>query len=253
MAGRCGVCRSPARVHAVARPCRAVAPCAACPAPRAGGESGVRTGALVRAQYGRARLACHWGGLVRRPRRVCRVVARSGGGLTGGGWRPPVRCPDDGLPLPAARRWGLVRAVGPHPAWRVGAGARRGCPSCVRSRGPVQRSPAGVSHVRRGRGARAARRCGDGTASSRCGGVGGTAPTVSRLRQRVARVRRGRAVRVPRVARRRGRPRASGDRAGRASGAQRGRTSACKRRRGARLVVGRRGAVLLPGAPEAWR
>jgi hypothetical protein len=30
-------------------------------------------------------------------------------------------------------------------------------------------------------------------------------------------------------------------------------TIACKRRRGARLVGGRRGAVQLPGAPEAWR
>ena len=40
---------------------------------------------------------------------------------------------------------------------------------------------------------------------------------------------------------------------GRARYPGRGLTNACKRRRGARLVVGRRGAVLLPGAPEAWR
>ena len=40
---------------------------------------------------------------------------------------------------------------------------------------------------------------------------------------------------------------------GRASGTQRGLTIACSRRRGARLVVGRRDAVPLPGAAEAWR
>ena len=40
---------------------------------------------------------------------------------------------------------------------------------------------------------------------------------------------------------------------GRARSPGRGLTRACKRRQGARLVVGRRGAVPLPGAPEAWR
>ena len=51
-------------------------------------------------------------------------------------------------------------------------GARRWCPCRVRRRCPVRRRPAEVSHMRRERGALAARRCGEGTASLPCGGGG---------------------------------------------------------------------------------
>jgi hypothetical protein len=173
---------------------------------RAGGPEGDRTArgpvVLVRAPHGVARRVRHWCGLVRRPRGVCGVVAQSGGSPAGFHWRQPVRYPSDGLPSHrrgvgvCPRRQEPVGRCRREPAvWgrrRAGAGARRGCLCRVRRRCLVRRRPAGVSHVRRERGALEARLCGDCTASLPCVGGGGTVPTVSRLSKRVARVRRGR-------------------------------------------------------------
>ena len=141
--GRVGVHRSPARAHALARLCRAVAPCAACPAPWACGEHGTRTGVsrvgAARSLTPRPQLG--WPGAAAQACRSRRgpVWGRSHRLRLASAGEAPRRRP----PLPPSRRRRRSRAAGPRPVRRGGAGrsvggrgrepgAHRGCPARVR-------------------------------------------------------------------------------------------------------------------------
>ena len=235
-----GALRSPTRSHDVARPCRAVGglPCAACPAPRACGEHGTRAGAPEAgiARPRRSRLGLVW------------PVAA---------FPRPSALPPSGRGVRARRqeRAGRCRRERAVCAWtRAGAG---GAPLVPLSRPPVVGWHGALCGVAL-------------CASPTCAGVGSNVQTVARLSQRVSHGRRGRGpqhepappcqARLPRaqrseprvcpgVARRRGRPRASGAWAGRESGAQRGRTRACRRLE----IASAHASLRLFPAPEAER
>jgi len=163
MAGGCAVRHAPVRAYSLARPCRAVAPWASCPAPRACGESGTRPGAFVQAQHGRARRVRRWGGRVRHPRgSVASWASRVGVPRAAAGVRrcggPPTACPPPGAAaaaVPDVRSPSGV-ASGSRRGWELGA--RRWYACRVRRRGPVRCRPADVSP---------------------CAGSGGLAPRVA--------------------------------------------------------------------------
>jgi hypothetical protein len=164
---------------------------------------------LVPAPDDRADLSCDRERPWRWPRRVRPGVALAGDRPIGGHWRTPARRPGGGRCSPSHA---------------VASGVGRWWASRVRRRyGPA--SPGGVSHMRRERGARAARLWGMEPASPPC--VGGEAP--SRLLPACVRVSlacaRGRAVRVRGGGVQAGCRGASWDGAGPEAGAQRGPTT----------------------------
>ena len=107
--------RCPARAHALARLCRAVVPCAACPAPWTCGEHGTRTG-VSRAGAARS--------LTPRPQLVWPGVSAQACLSRRSpvwGWSHRLRLASAGEaprrrpPLPPSRRRGRSRAAGPRP------------------------------------------------------------------------------------------------------------------------------------------
>ena len=188
MASGCWVCRSLAHAHPFARPCRAVAPCATCPAPRACGEHGTRTGGsrVCAARSRPPHPPLVWPGAAAQ-----RCLSRCGPVAWRSHWRLLVSAgavPLGRPALPPVRRWCLSRTAGPHPARQIEPGGRWVDAGGGRGRA-VGVPPASADAARSSVALRV---------SPTCTGVGGTVPTVSRLSKRVSRVRRGRAVCVPR-------------------------------------------------------